>query len=52
MDLVDRLSPEGRAVYNLLNNRDPGKVAGLSSSCLPRFANISSFSPPVAGPKD
>jgi acetyl esterase/lipase len=35
-DLVSRLSPEGKAVYNLLNNKDPGKVAGLSSQLSPR----------------
>lgn len=28
-ELVDRLSPEGRAVYALLDNRDPDRVSGL-----------------------
>lgn len=28
-DLTARLGPEGRAVYDLIDNRDPGRVAGL-----------------------
>ena len=30
-DLLRRLSPEGRAVYRLLNNKDPDQTAGLLS---------------------
>ena len=51
-DLVDRLSPEGKAVYNLLNNRDPDRVAGLFSQLSPKVRQYIELLSPSRRAKD